>query len=64
VTSGKYGWTMVVTGTGQTILDAKRKAYDRADRVFIPNLRFRRDIGDELIARNLARVEGLGLLSD
>jgi phosphoribosylamine---glycine ligase len=64
VTSGKYGWTMVVTGTGDTISDAKRKAYDVADGVFIPNLRFRRDIGDVLIARNLARVEALSLLAD
>jgi phosphoribosylamine--glycine ligase len=64
VTSGKYGWTMVVTGTGPTIHDAQQKAYGLANRVFIPNLRFRRDIGDVLIARNLARVEALGLLSD
>jgi phosphoribosylamine--glycine ligase len=64
VTSGKYGWTMVVTGAGETIPEAQRKAYGLADRVFIPNLRFRRDIGDTLAARNLARVEALGLLSD
>ena len=64
VTSGKYGWTMVVTGIGDTIPDAKRKACGVADRVFVPNLRFRRDIGDALIAGNLARVEALGLLSD
>jgi phosphoribosylamine--glycine ligase len=64
VTSGKYGWTIVVTGTGPTVSDAQRKAYELADQVFVPNLRFRRDIGEVLIARNLARVEALGLLSD
>jgi phosphoribosylamine--glycine ligase len=64
VTSGKYGWTMVITGTGSTIREAKQKAYCLADRVFIPNMRFRRDIGHALIDQNLARVEALGLLSD
>jgi phosphoribosylamine--glycine ligase len=64
VTSGKYGWTMVVTGTAQTIEEARQGAYATADTVFIPNLRFRRDIGENLIHRDLARVEALGLLAD
>ena len=64
VTSGKYGWTLVVTGTGPTVEQARQAAYETADRVFIPNLRFRRDIGETLIRGNLARVEALGLLSD
>jgi len=33
-----------------------------ADRVLIPNVRYRRDIGERLIARDYARVERLGLL--
>jgi phosphoribosylamine--glycine ligase len=64
VTSGKYGWTMVVTGTAPTIEEARRAAYETADTVFIPNLRFRRDIGEKLIDADFARVEALGLLSD
>ncbi|MDB5394315.1 MAG: phosphoribosylamine--glycine ligase [Rhodospirillales bacterium] len=64
VTSGKYGWTMVVTGTGPTIRAAQRNAYDLTARVFVPNLRYRCDIGDNLIARDFARVEALGLLDD
>jgi phosphoribosylamine--glycine ligase len=64
VTSGKYGWTMVVTGTGGTIEAARRSAYQTADTVFIPKLRFRRDIGEMLISQDWARVEALGLLSD
>ncbi len=63
VTSGKYGWTMVVTGTGDTIGAAQTRAYARAAKVFVPNLRYRRDIGDTLAARDFARVEALGLLS-
>ncbi|NNM71520.1 phosphoribosylamine--glycine ligase [Enterovirga aerilata] len=62
VTSGIYGWTAVVTGTGATIAAARDEAYALADRVLVPDLRYRRDIGERLQARELARVEGLGLL--
>jgi phosphoribosylamine--glycine ligase len=64
VTSGVYGWTLVVTGRGPDIAAARRHAVALADRVFTPNLRYRRDIGDRLLAGDLARVEALGLLGD
>jgi phosphoribosylamine--glycine ligase len=64
VTSGLYGWTMVVTGTGPTIAAAKQAAYTRAGRVFVPAGRYRLDIGDRLIAGDYDRVAGLGLFSD
>jgi len=35
-----------------------------ASRVVIPNVRYRRDIGDRLIAGDFARVEALGLLDE
>jgi phosphoribosylamine--glycine ligase len=62
VTSGIYGWAMVVTGVGETISLAQRRANALADRVHIPNVRYRRDIGERLIARDYARIEQLGLL--
>jgi phosphoribosylamine--glycine ligase len=62
VTSGLYGWTMVVTGTGPTIAAAKAEAHARVCRISIPNARYRLDIGDRLIAGDLDRVERLGLL--
>jgi phosphoribosylamine---glycine ligase len=61
VTSGLYGWTMVVTGVGATIVAAKEQAYRRAARIFVPNLRYRLDIGDRLIAGDFARLERLRL---
>ena len=64
VTSGLYGWTMVVTGTGGTIAAARRSAYERAGRVFIPSVRYRLDIGDRLIAADYQAVAGLGLFSE
>jgi phosphoribosylamine--glycine ligase len=64
VTSGIYGWTMVVTGIGDTIAAAQQQANRLADRVFVPNVRYRRDIGARLIAGDFARVESLGLLGE
>jgi phosphoribosylamine--glycine ligase len=64
VTSGLYGWTMVATGTGARIEAARSAAYARAARVSIPNMRYRLDIGDRLIAGDYAAVATLGLLSD
>lgn len=62
VTSGLYGWTMVVTGEGPTIAEAKAQAYARASSVMTPNLRYRTDIGDRLMAGGYREVERLGLL--
>lgn len=64
VTSGLYGWTMVATGTGPTIADARHAAYRRAGRVFVPGVRYRLDIGDRLIAADYEAVAALGLFSD
>ncbi len=64
VTSGLYGWTMVATGTGPTIRDAKTGAYDLAAKVLIPNMRYRLDIGDRLLGGDWARLEALGWLDD
>jgi phosphoribosylamine--glycine ligase len=64
VTSGAYGWTMVVTGTGRTVQDARDRANCLADRVIIPNARYRRDIGDRLASKELERVINLGLLDE
>jgi phosphoribosylamine--glycine ligase len=62
ITSGIYGWAMVVTGLGKTISLAQQQANALADRVHIPNVRYRRDIGERLITRDYARIERLGLL--
>ena len=64
VTAGYHGWTMVITGVGPTVAAAKDKAYALADRAVIPNVRYRRDIGDHLLGGDLATVERLGLLGD
>jgi phosphoribosylamine--glycine ligase len=64
VTSGVYGWTMVATGIGATLQSAKDEAYQLAGKVFVPNLRYRLDIGDKLIGGDYARLAELGLLDE
>ena len=62
VTSGAYGWTMVVTGIATSIAGARDRANSLATRVTVPNVRYRRDIGNRLINGDFARAEALGLL--
>ena len=62
VTSGLYGWLMVVTGVAPSIPQAKQRAYELAGRIQTPNLRYRLDIGDKLIGGELDQVRRLGLI--
>lgn len=62
VTAGLYGWTAVVTGTGSTVAEAQAAAYERAARVQVANMRYRADIGDKLIAGELAQLADWGWL--
>jgi phosphoribosylamine--glycine ligase len=63
VTSGLYGWTLVVTGVGADIAEAKAAAYDRIGRINIPNVRYRLDIGARLIGGQFEEVRRLGFLN-
>ncbi|HZY12169.1 MAG TPA: phosphoribosylglycinamide synthetase C domain-containing protein [Beijerinckiaceae bacterium] len=60
VTAGMHGWTMIVTGIAATVGAARDAAYALADRVVIPNVRYRRDIGAKLETQELARLNELG----
>jgi phosphoribosylamine--glycine ligase len=63
VTSGVCGWTMVVTGQGPTVASAQSNAINLAERVYAPNIRYRRDIGNRLINGDLQRLRRLGVFS-
>lgn len=60
VTAGMVGYAMVITGVGNTIEDARHAAYDRVDKVVIPNGRYRSDIGLRLIEHDWATLRSLG----
>jgi phosphoribosylamine--glycine ligase len=62
VTAGIYGWTLVVTGKGDSIPAAQAEAYTLLDRLALTNARYRNDIGDRLRDHDFATVEGFGLL--
>ena len=62
VTAGMVGQVMVVTGTGDTVEAAQRGAYRLAERVVVPNLRYRNDIGERFLRHDRAAMERLGLL--
>ncbi len=62
VTSGVYGWSAVVTGTGATITEAQAAANARAARVVAPNVRYRTDIGTALSAGSLEKLGEWGCL--
>jgi len=44
--AGNSGYAAVVTGSGQTMQDARREAYNRVKNLIIPNMFYRTDIGD------------------
>ena len=62
VTTGMSGYTLVVTGTGETIGAARDAANALANKIVVPNARYRRDIGTRLIERDLQTIEAWGLL--
>ncbi|HEX2723143.1 MAG TPA: phosphoribosylglycinamide synthetase C domain-containing protein [Gemmatimonadaceae bacterium] len=62
MTAGVIGYIMVVTGVGDTVEEACRTAYETAEKVIIPNVRYRNDIGARLIREDYAAMKSLGWL--
>lgn len=52
VTSGVTGNVATAVGCGDTIEAARQQAYKLAAKVILPNIRYRQDIGTDLIARD------------
>lgn len=44
--TGSSGYALVVTGTANTMQDARREAYSRVKAIMIPNMFYRSDIGE------------------
>ena len=60
---GFVGPVGVATGTGPTITAAQQSAYALARRVYVPNLRYRIDIGDAFRDRGQHVLRTLGYLT-
>lgn len=62
VTSGASGYTLVVTGTGDTIAVARDAANALAEKIIVPNARYRSDIGQRLLQGDFGKLQAWGLI--
>ena len=62
ITSGVQGCLMIATGTGLSVQAARKSAYELAERVFVPNIRYRTDVGATFLSRGEALLRRLGYL--
>jgi len=46
VVTGTSGVVLIVVGTGPTMKQAQKQAYNRIDNIMIPNMYYRKDVGD------------------
>lgn len=44
--TGNSGYSLIITGSGSTMQDARREAYNRIKSILIPNMFYRTDIGE------------------
>ena len=63
VTSGIMGYLGVTIGIGATVEIARTKAYELANKIIVPNLRYRNDIGDRVIDGDYAGLKALGYIN-
>jgi len=59
--AGQSGYVLIITGSGQTVEDARKQAYSRVENVMIPNLFYRNDIGEKWV-QDGDRLHGWGYL--
>jgi phosphoribosylamine--glycine ligase len=62
VTAGSIGYIMVATGLGREVEEARSAAYGLVEQVVIPNMRYRRDIGEKFLSRDRDEMRRLGWL--
>lgn len=62
VTSGMLGYVGVANGVGATVAEACGNAYRLAQKVVVPNLRYRNDIGQRVINQDYAGLQRMGYI--
>jgi phosphoribosylamine--glycine ligase len=60
ITSGIQGYLMIATGTGTSVQSAQKSAYALAERVYVPNIRYRTDVGSSFISHGQELLTRLG----
>jgi phosphoribosylamine--glycine ligase len=64
ITSGTMGYIGVAIGVGLTVEESRTQAYALANKVIVPNLRYRNDIGDRVINGDYAGLRTLGYIAE
>lgn len=64
IVTGTSGVVLIVCGTGPTMKQAQRQAYNRVRNVMIPNMYYREDIGDRWSEEDSDRLHSWGYLRD
>ena len=62
--TGTSGVVLIVCGTGPTMKQAQRQAYNRVRNVMIPNMYYREDIGDRWFEEDSDRLHAWGYLRE
>ncbi|HEX6739058.1 MAG TPA: phosphoribosylglycinamide synthetase C domain-containing protein [Vicinamibacteria bacterium] len=62
--TGTSGVVLIVCGTGPTMRQAQRQAYNRVRNVMIPNMYYREDIGDRWVEEDSDRLHSWGYLRE
>jgi len=60
--AGESGMPLVVTGKGETMRRAREQAYERIDRIVMPNMYYRDDIGERWTDGDGDRLQAWGYL--
>lgn len=60
--AGKHGYALYVTGYGNTVKEAQKEAYDVVDKIIIPKMFYRTDIGDKFINSDYKKLIKWGFL--
>jgi phosphoribosylamine--glycine ligase len=64
VVTGTSGVVLIVCGTGSTMKQAQRQAYNRVRNVMIPNMYYREDVGDRWSEEDSDRLHSWGYLRE
>jgi phosphoribosylamine---glycine ligase len=62
--TGTSGVVLIVCGTGPTMRQAQKQAYNRVRNVMIPNMYYREDIGDRWLEEDSDRLHSWGYLRE
>ncbi len=58
--SGKHGYALYVTGHGRTVEEAQKNTYDVIDKIIIPKMFYRTDIGNKFIREDYQKLKSWG----